>query len=200
MVNLKKYFAESLLIIFSVLFALFINKLFDDHKTEQRRQIALESIQKELNRNNAILTEWKTHHTVIRDRIVALVDQKNDSLKNILLASSYLDLGLLYDQQSLINDILSDTAWESAKTTGIIEAFNFEQIELLTKAYAMQETLTKKTLMSILDLYFSADAHNMKNLDATLIQLQLRFSELAGQEELMKYLYREALNNLEATP
>jgi hypothetical protein len=195
--NLKKYIAESLLIVFSVLFALFINKLFDDHKTEQRKQIALESIQKELNRNNDILTEWKTHHIAIRDRITALVEKQNDSLKNILLASSYLDLGLLSDQQSLINDILSDTAWESAKTTGIIEAFNFEQIELLTKVYTMQETLTNKTLMNILDLYFSAETHDMKNLDATLIQLQLRFWELTGQEELMNYLYDEALKKFE---
>ncbi|NNJ89502.1 MAG: hypothetical protein HKP53_08870 [Eudoraea sp.] len=195
--NLKKYLAESVLIVFSVLFALFINKLFDDHKTEERKQIALESIQKEIIRNNAILTEWKTHHIAMRDRIKSLVDQKNDSLKNVLLASKYLDLGLLSDQQSLINDILSDTAWESARTTGIIQAFNFEQIELLTKVYKMQEVLIDKTLMNILDLYFNADTHNMKNLDPTLLQLQLRFQELTGQEELMNYLYGEALKNFE---
>ncbi len=59
MINLKKYLADSILIVFSVLFALFINKVYDDHKTEQRKLIALESIQKELTRNNAILTEWK---------------------------------------------------------------------------------------------------------------------------------------------
>ena len=179
------------------MFALFINKVYDDYKTEQRKLIALESIQKELTRNNAILTEWKAHHIAIRDRITALVEHQNDSLKNILMASSYLDLGLLTDQQSLIDDILSDTAWESAKTTGIIEAFNFEQIELLTKVYTMQETLTNKTLMNILDLYFSAETHDMKNLDTTLIQLQLRFWELTGQEELMNYLYGEALNKFE---
>jgi hypothetical protein len=121
------------------------------------------------------------------------VEERNDSLKNILKASKYLDLGLLTDQQSLINDVLSDTAWESAKTTGIIEAFNFEQIELFTQVYTMQETLTNKTLMNILDLYFSADTHNMKNLDITLLQLQLYFNELTGQERLMTYLYDEAL-------
>ncbi len=197
--NIKKYVAESLLIIFSVLFALFINKLFDDHKTEQRKLIALESIQKELSRNNDILSEWKTHHIAIRDRIKALVQEQNDSLKEVLSASNYLDLGLLTDQQPLINDILSNTAWESAKTTGIIEAFNFEQIELLTKVYTMQETLTNKTLMNILDLYFSADTHSMKNLDTTLILFQLYFWELTGQEELMNYLYGEALINLKDT-
>ena len=52
MKNLKKYFAEGLLIIFSVLFALFINKLFDDYKTNQKKTVAIESIQKELSQNS----------------------------------------------------------------------------------------------------------------------------------------------------
>ena len=36
----------------------------------------------------------------------------------------------------------------------------------------------------------------MQNLDSILIQYQLRFSELVGQEYLLIYLYKEAIEQL----
>lgn len=68
MKKVKNYFAEGLLIVFSVLFALFINKLFDDYKTNTRKAIAIESIQKELYQNAAILDNWREHHVEIQKR------------------------------------------------------------------------------------------------------------------------------------
>ena len=56
--ELKKYFLEGSLIVFSVLFALFINKLYSDYQTSQKKEVALESIKKELMRNDSILQNW----------------------------------------------------------------------------------------------------------------------------------------------
>lgn len=47
-----------------------------------------------------------------------------------------------------------------------------------------------------MDFYFDFSSHNMENLDQTLIQLQLRFWELTGQEELMGILYDEAISHI----
>lgn len=47
----KRLFAEGILIVFSVLFALFINQMAEDYQTDQRRKIALSSVQKELEQN-----------------------------------------------------------------------------------------------------------------------------------------------------
>jgi hypothetical protein len=82
MKDIKKYLAEGVLIVFSVLFALFINKLFDDYKTNESKTIAIESIRKELHRNAGILKNWKEQHIEVRNRITDILEGQNDSLEN----------------------------------------------------------------------------------------------------------------------
>ena len=196
--KIKKYIGEGLLIVFSVLFALFINKLFDDYKTNKEKTIALKSIQSELNGNASILENWKEHHLKIRNRITDVVEGRNESLKSELLKFDYLNLGLLTNNESLIDAILTSTAWESAKSTGIVSEFDFETTQKLTHVYSMQEELSKKTLAKILDYYFDSEAHRMENIDQILIQFQLRFWELTGQENLLVELYEDAIFELES--
>ncbi|MDT0643967.1 hypothetical protein RM553_14105 [Zunongwangia sp. F363] len=193
----KKYLAEGTLIIFSVLFALFINKLFDDYQTASRKEIALQSIRKELYKNQEILKNWKERHIKIRNRISAILEGKNNGLKEDLKNQPYLNLGILTGNESLIDAILTDTAWESAKSTGIISEFDFETIQQLTNVYSMQEEITQKTIEKILDYYFNSEAHDLENIDKILIQFQLRFWELTGQEELISSLYKEAIEQIE---
>ena len=195
--NFKKYFSDGLLIVFSVLFALFINKTFDKIQTNKKKRVAQESIIKELYRNQAILKNWKQSHIKMRDRITNIIGGKEDSLKMKLAASDYLDLGLLTNNESLIDAFLTNTAWESAQTSGIISEFDYETIQKLTYVYDMQNTLTEHTIMKILDYYFDTESHNMKNVDQILIQFQLRFWELTGQEELMTTLYNDAIEQIE---
>ena len=194
--NYKKYLSEGALIIFSVLFALFINKLFDDYQINQKKDIALKSIEKELYRNQNILQSWETKHIAIRNRVSGIIEGKNDSLKTELKKYNYLNLGILTDNESLIDAVLTNTAWESAKSTGIISEFDFETTQKLTHVYSMQEVLTGRTIAKILDYYFDTNAHNLENIDAILIQFQLRFWELTGQENLLVNLYEKAIEQL----
>jgi len=196
MKNLKRYIGEGLLIVFSVLFALLINKLFEDYKTNKKKSIAIESIQKELYRNSAIINNWKEKHTKIRDRITEIVEGRNDSLKTELLKYNYLNLSVLTNDENLIDAIITNTAWEAAKSTGIISEFDFVTTQKLTFVYSMQDVLTERSTIKILDYYFDPNSHNMENIDQTLIQFQLRFQELTGQEELITNLYKEAINEL----
>lgn len=194
--NFKKYFAEGLLIVFSVLFALLINKLFEDYKTNKKKTVAIDSLRKELYRNSSILENWKEQHIEIRNRINEVIEGKNDSLKTELMKQNYLNLGVLTENESLIDAILTNTAWESAKSTGIIAEFDFETTQKLTYVYSMQDVLTNRTIAKILDFYFDTNTHNMENIDQSLVQFQLRFWELTGQEELMENLYTEAIKEL----
>lgn len=192
----KKYIGEGLLIVFSVLFALLINKLFEDYKTNKEKTIAIESIQKELYRNSAIINNWKEKHLKIRDRITEIIEGRNDSLKTELLKYNFLNLSVLTMGENLIDAIVTNTAWESAKSTGIISEFDFATTQKLTFVYSMQDVLTERSTIKILDYYFDTNSHNMESIDQTLIQFQLRFQELTGQEELITNLYKEAINEL----
>lgn len=195
--RLQTYLGDGLLIIFSVLFALFINNLAEKNRTNAEKEAALESIKKELHRNSSILTTWKVHHTSITNKLDSLVKGKNEALKDSLQKHDYLELGYLTDNKSLIDAIISDTAWESAKSTGIISEFDFSRTEKLTNVYKMQDVLMNSTIRSILDLYFDKDSHRMDDLMPTLNQFKLRFQELVGQEILMEQLYSMALEDLE---
>ncbi len=195
--NIKKYLGEGLLIVFSVLFALFINKAFEDYKTNQKKIIAKESITKELYRNQAILNKWQEKHLAITNRISSLIENQADSLRVELEKYDYLNLMVLTNNESLIDAVLFSTAWESAITTGIISEFDYETIQKLTRVYGVQENLTERTIMNIMDYYYDTESQNMDNLDKTLVQFQLRFWELTGQEQSMIFLYKEAINELE---
>jgi len=194
--NIRKYLAEGILIVFSVLFALFINKLFDDYKTAQKKKIAIESIEKELYRNQAILKRWKEKHTAIRDRIAGIISNEADSLKAELNKYDHLNLGVLTNNESLIDAILVNTAWESAKTTGILAEFDFETMQKLTHVYTMQTVVMEKTLSEILDYYFDVSTHDLKKLDQIMVQFHLRFRELTGQEQLLTHLYSDAIKQI----
>lgn len=196
-VKIKKYLGEGTLIIFSVLFALFINKAFESYQTNQRKEVALKDIIQELYRNQAILKRWKNKHLIIMDRLTELTAGKNDSLKQVIASKTYLDLGILTDNESLMDAFLTNTAWESAKETGIISEFDFQTTQKLTFVYKMQEVMTDRTLAKILDYYFDTSSHDMENLDQILIQFQLRFVELTGQEIVMMTLYEEALETVQ---
>lgn len=196
--TLKKYLVDGLLIVFSVLFALFINKLAESTKINKQKKIAIESIQKELYRNAGIVNDWYPRHKATMVRINDVLEGRNDSLKNEFLKYQFLNLALLTEDESLMDAFLTNTAWETAKTTQVISEFDFETIRSLTFVYDMQEVITEKTMIKILDYYFDREAHNLEQLEPTLIQFQLRFSELVGQEALIQDFYDKAINRLES--
>ncbi len=195
--TIKKRIADGLLIVFSVLFALAINKLSDNYKTKQRKEIALESIKKELHQNADIVAKWNEKHQRILKRISEISSGKNDSIKNELLQEKFLDLGLLTGGESLINELTTSTAWETAISTGIISEVDFETTQKLTYAYSLQKIITEKSVQEILDIYFALETHKKENLDIVLIQFQLRFGELVGQERSLKHLYQKAIEQIE---
>lgn len=159
----------------------------------------MESIAKELHRNEAILKDWVERHTRINENLNQLIEDKKDSLKGEMKKHDYFNIGLLTENRSLVDDVLTSTAWESAKTTGIISEFDFEVTQKLTRVYAMQELISEKTIGKILDYYFEPSTHRMEDIDAILIKFQLRFNELVGQERLMTYLYEDIMKYFKET-
>jgi hypothetical protein len=192
----KNYFGEGILIVFSVLFALFIDKTFENFKTRQEKKIALESIIKEIERNQNILNSWLKNHNTITNRISDSIENNADSLKLKLTEDDFFNLMVFTNNKPLINDLLTNTAWESAKTTGIISEFEYDTIQQLTQLYDIQVILVDRTIMKIIDLFHDKKTHDLNDLDKTLILLRLRFWELTGQERSMSYLYKKALESL----
>jgi hypothetical protein len=187
----KKYITDGLLIVFSVLFALFINKTFESISRNKEKKLALESIKQEIKRNDKILGEWIEKHGAIVKKISKVA--QNDSLKTIVGKGPILDFQVLTGQENIYDAFLTNTAWETAKSTGILSEFDYKIIEKLTEVYTTQEIMTERTLVSVVELFHSRETHDFKQLDQTIIQFQLRFMELNGQEGYLKTKYAEAL-------
>lgn len=193
----RPYLFEGILIIFSVLLALFLNQLVENRKVRNLKNKARENIQTELQRNLEIINDWGKHHQAVSDRVQEIIDGKNDSLRNALKSDQGFNIGVLTGNKSIIDANLSNTAWETAKSTQIISEFDFETAQLLTSTYTLQDILINTSLDRVVTTYFDRETHDLSNLDLTLIQFKLAFQELAGQEYLLAELYEEAINKLE---
>lgn len=194
--NLNSYLKDSLLIVFSVLFALFINKLADDYTTSKKVKIARESIIQEIEQNILIIEDWKIRHEKISEKLNSLASGKADSLENLLKKELHFDISLLTDGNSLIDAIPTKTAWESAKTTGIISEMGFETTRQLTFLYSLQDIMMDQTIENLLSLYFNTTLETDLAYDIAIVKFKLRFEELTGQEYLLSTLYAEGLKKL----
>lgn len=186
-----------MLIIFSVLLALFLNQLVENAKTRNQKNKARTNIQAELQRNLDIVNTWNKHHQAVLNRMQQIIEGENDSLLTALKNGPAFNIGVLTGDRSIIDANLSNTAWETAKSTRIIAEFDFETAQLLTSVYTLQDLIVSKSLDRIITTYFDRATHDLSNLDLTLVQFKLEFQELAGQEYLLAQLYEEALNKLE---
>lgn len=194
--TLGKHIIEAILIVFSVLFALFINKTAESYKTENKKEIALESIHKELYRNSRVINRWLAQHNSVLGRLDSIVRGQNDSLKTEIAKHKYFNLAVLTNGQSLIDAMVISSAWESAKETGITSEFDYEVLQSLTRVYDMQSILTQNTIPNLLTGYFSRDTHKMEEVDLTLNLLYLQMQELVGHEILLARFYKESIDKI----
>ena len=88
---------------------------------------------------------------------------------------------------------MTNTAWEAAKSTGIITEFDFELNQKLTYVYSMQEALMDGTIEKLLDSFYEANTFDQDEIDQSLLRFQLLFWDLTRQEDLMKDLYGQAI-------
>ncbi len=194
---MKKYLAESALIVFSVLFALLINKLFDDYQQTQRAQEALQSIKQEIIRNQAVINTWTESHKKMLEKIIEYNRSNDITLKQSITESGYFDFSKISSEGSLVDATLIDASWRTAINVGVLKEVDYKTLEAITQVYELQEVINDRTIQSIVNFYFQPSTHSDEHIEDTLMQLQLRFLELTGQEVVLGGLYANAIDLLE---
>jgi hypothetical protein len=185
-----KLFVESGLIVFSVLFALFIDRMAANAKTNEQKRTALTRIHQELSENKTLIQEMIILHDEVIQSLNAAISKPNDTLRQQITRDGYLDYKLLANGKSLFPRYPSSTSWEAAKSTGIISEFDYETIEACEGAYASQEMILRNTLPKITEDIFSLDPSQM---DQKLIKLRLKFVEISEQEKTLQQFLQEAI-------
>jgi hypothetical protein len=192
--NLSGLLVESALIVFSVLFALFIDRAAEKARTGRQKRVALERIYNELVTNHQLVTDVMVPHGVILANLDRVLSNKDDTLRRRIMQKEYLDFQLLSGGKSLYPRFPARTSWEAALSTGIITEFDYGLIEVLTGVYSSQETISQLTLQKIIDDLYDVEAPDRER---KLIKLKLEFGELISQEQTLLERIEESRKKLE---
>jgi hypothetical protein len=180
--EVNRLLLEGGLIVFSVLFALFIDRLAEEYKTSKQKKIALARIHQELAANKALVRLVLVRHKRVVSNLTRASSNPLDSLRAELAKKAYLDFSLLSEGKSIYPRLPSSVSWEAARSTGIVAEFDYQIVEACTDVYSSQETIARVTLPKIIDNLFEA---GNGSLDNKLIELQLGFEELIAQEQTL---------------
>lgn len=189
----RQFLLEAVLIIFSVLLALFLNEYRTRIKEDQARQHAEENLVQEINRNREIMVEYIPYHQQLLDTIRAVI--RSDSLIRAINTPFGPDLSSLAPR-GLMQEFPNNAAWETIKTQNLVTGVNYDLIYSLTDVYHQQER-TIQILDGIVSLVLSREALNADAAKETLLLLYSQLGELIGRERLLKEKYDEVLRVLE---
>ncbi|HZY25323.1 MAG TPA: hypothetical protein VFE71_05815 [Bacteroidales bacterium] len=166
--DLKEYFGESILIVFSVLLALFVTESINKLHERQKTKILLKSIVNELISNKKAIQEMQVYNLQVLSRIdSALKDKKfqrkivsNDEFHITMIAPN----GVLYR-------FLDNVAWTVAKNNDIMAKLDIESLSVLTYIYEDQDRI-KKMEDEVGRVFIDRSSRDSRQVRATLILIR----------------------------
>lgn len=192
----NKHFSDALMIIFSVLFALFINKMAENYQTNKSKKVAEKNILIELQNNQTTIQGWLENHNQIKEGIEKLVKNQDKSLQDSLLKQDYFDLSLFSNAPNLANSSPTSTAWETTKSTGLISEFDFQDVQLLTNTYSLQNVIIEETFKKIMNKVLNYEQLSSSNLESMSNHYYMLFRELVGQEQYLLQHYKTTIQEI----
>ena len=189
----KEYVGESLLIVFSVVLALFLTELFQNiHENKQTREVLHELREELINNKKSEEAQLSYHLQVIKNIDAALADPV---LAQRFIDNGTLNLKVIAPEGVLLRD-LNDVAWDVAKQNNIFSKLDLSTYSLLTGIYSNQQRITKSE-GEISRVLGSWESRKPENLRTTLILIKDEYLGWAIDRapELLKR-YQEAIDRL----
>jgi hypothetical protein len=182
--SLRDYFIQSVLIVFSVLLALFLDEYLNNLRSEKELNTILINIKSEVVKNEKILTRLIPYHSKVLNKIDSVLNDNNAIGKNI----DSSDLLFRLAPKGIMQELLSNTAWETAKLNGTIARIDTELLQSLAEIYD-QQNLTFKPVEEIIELLYSREFLMKEKTKENLILVYRQLRELIGREkQLAKFL------------
>ncbi len=189
----KKIAIDSLMIIFSVLFALFINKWSDSNKERKVTEDMLQSIKLELEENKDIAESLMKYHKSVYDTIGYIFEK--DSLESYFFPYDYFHL-FKAAPDGVSQQTLKWIAWDVAKQNGISSRISFNKSKTLFEVYAQIETV-ETTTDRIIDILSTREIQRKELLKESVIVLVSEFNELYQQEKTLMKKCERAVKELQ---
>lgn len=166
--NWKEYLGESLLIIFSVLFALLLTEVINKRHEKQRTREMINSVRVELiNNKKAEEEQYQYHLRVLKNIDSALA---HPAFQDELINNGEMHLKTIAPDGVLYRD-LNDVAWQVAKQDNIFAKIGLRDYRLLTYIYAQQARIVNSE-QAIANVLLSRESRTAADNRITLILMK----------------------------
>ena len=190
----KEYLGESLLIVFSVLFALLLTEIFNNIHEKQYSHEILNSVRIELINNMRKAQEQYQYHLQVLKNIDSAL--ANPGFQRQFINNGVLNLKLIAPDGVTYRD-LDDVAWQVVKQTNIISKIDLVDNRLLTYIYDQQARITKVEEL-IGNLLLSRESRTAGDNRITLILMKDNYHEWAvNRVPDLLINYKKAISALE---
>ena len=191
----KEYLGESLLIIFSVLFALILTEYFNNLHEKENTKSVLKSIVAELRQNKISIQEMNNYNLHVLAKIdSALV---NKDLQQQLVSNDEFHLNVIAPQGALYR-YLDNEAWTIAKNNNIMSKVDVETVSILTKVYEDQNRVMKVE-DEVANVILNRESRDPNKIHSTLVLIRDIYHGWAvDRTELLLQRIENAINKVEA--
>lgn len=166
--NILKYFIEFLIVAFGVFLGMYVSEWNSDRKLKDTKDKSITYIYKELESNRVNLLKNITYHEMIKvgfDSLRATLTR--EQLLEPYVANTNFKHHDIKGWDGLGFPDFEDVAFESAKTSGIIQEYDLEAIQEISKLYKEQQfvsELSKSMLNKILDINSTSTTQDLVGL------------------------------------
>ncbi|SRR5258706_12213649 len=191
----KEYLGESLLIVFSVAFALVVTEAFNKLHEKQHTKEVLHQLREELIANKKSETEQYTYHLQVLKKIDSALN--NPDIAKKFITGGKVDLNIITPPpHGLLLHDLNDVAWQVAKQNNIFSKLDLDTYSLLTDIYNNQDRITKSE-GEIARVLLAWESRKPENLRITLILVHDNYQGWAiGRAPGLLNLYQRAIDKL----
>lgn len=186
----SRILAESVLIVFSILLALFVDQWREGRRLDRLRDRAIADIHEEIENNRTAVDRVIVYHTAVRDSIGNLWQRIERGGSG---GQPGFDLIAGVARAGIRPPAIRRTAWETAISTDAVTLMDYSLIYRLGGLYDTQTTGVESTLARIQDFVFDPMLFEPARAGAAVRMIHALVSELAGQERYLSALYDSVL-------
>ena len=190
----KDFLLQSILIVFSVILALFLNELRTNQKTQNETQLALGNVIKEIKDNYRSLEYVKGYHKRGMNRIDSIIGEAQQS--GTPLSEPLFNLFRIALPNGILPPNTQRSAWNCMNSTGLLTELSYDQLYTLTRIYNLQAEGVETTWRSVANHLMSIETLDESKKQVNLQLLSMLFSELYQQEIYLMEKMEGALEKL----
>ncbi len=181
-INFRKLFSEPLLIVFSILLALFINEWRTNYnlEKEKEKEKILASIVLELEQNLESLDAVQPYHKKISQGIMTFLG--SDSLELKIKGKTAIETFYQFIPEGIQEPRVQATAWNTAQLSEAIRLFDNETIYQIAQTYEHQNEGVEEGWKMIIQASMDLEFYKEEFTKAFLMRMANSFQNLSQIE------------------